>query len=362
MNFNSKVIKIDSGRATQYQNEFKTAFIYSFDSITTYAHQSIIYSVLNCSIPYSFYAVNKYNQYLDIEEKINNQTTQRTIVIPAGNYSAIDFSKTLKTLLNNPNITYEIEYNKINNRYLISITTPNATAIFKFRTGENNNESCYKFLGLIKEDLIINNVPLLSMNSIIMNDISYLQIRSDLGNNILSSSNEDNIIEVIPINAVPYGYISYTPHQPNKYLLSSKTLSNIYIQLLDNNNNLVNLNGLSFLITIKIDLIDNDENKIPYAIGRGQPQPLSDDVDKTNLQIIEENPGIINTPAPQEPWGKAEAFPQATLGKKSEIFFPNEPLTLSSWIDYQNIKKMLRDLEKEEKRKLKTKQIKNNLK
>jgi hypothetical protein len=326
MNYQSKIIKIDSNNATKYENEYKTSFFYQFDEINTYQHQSIIYSVLNCSIPYSFYAVNKNNQYLDVEEKINDETNQRTVVIPAGNYSAIDFARTLKELLNeNSNVIYEITYNKVNNRYFISITTPDTSAIFKFETGENNNESCYRFLGMLKADIIINHVPLLSFNSIIMNDISYLQIRSDLGTNILSSTNEDNIMEIIPINAAPYGYISYAPYQPNKYLLQSKSLNSISISLLDNKNNPVNLNGLGFLITIKIDFLDNKENNIPFAEGRKtqqQQQLLMNHEDKTNLQIISENPSSINIATPQD------------------------PISVSDWIDYQNIKKMIKQLNK----------------
>ena len=51
------------------------------------------------------------------------------------------------------------------------------------------------------------------------------------------------------------------------------------------------------------------------------------------FKFLWSHPGMLTLPVSisdagrDEPWGKAEAFPQATLGKKSEIFFPNEPFS-----------------------------------
>jgi hypothetical protein len=328
--FRTKILKLDSSKATRYDNEYQTACLFQFDEISCRGDESLVYSLLNASIPYSWHSVNKYNQYLDIEEKINNVSTNRIIIIPAGNYSSVELAKTLTQLLTTQNpaggLVYNITYNKINNRFLINITTPNATAIFKFGTGENANESCYKLLGCLKIDLLINNVPFLSTNSVIMNDITFLQIKSDLGNNIVSSSNEDNIFEIIPINTQPYSYISYAPYQPNKYLLNQSSINTVSIELVDNENRPINLNGLSFLITIKLVIIDKAQHNIPIGVDPRMQQPSEE---KTNLQVLEENPGIINIPQPYD---------------------PDRTTTLSDLIEYNIIKEMLNEFKSKNKK------------
>ena len=325
--FKTKVLKLDSSKATQYNNEYKTNCLFQFDEISCRGDESIVYSLLNASIPYSWNSVNKYNQYLDIEEKINNVSTTRTIVIPAGNYSSVEFGKTLNQLLTTQNIVYNISYNKINNRFLITIQTANATAIFKFGTGENAKESCYKLLGCLKNDLLINNSPFLSTNSIIMNDITFLQIKSDLGNNIVSSSNEDNLFEIIPINTQPYSYICYSPYQPNKYLLNQSSINTVSIELLDNEGRPMNLNGLSFLLTIKLVIIDRTQHNLPITMD---PR-LQQTEEKSQLQVLEENPGIINIPQPFDP----------------------DRTTLSDLIEYNIIKEMLNEVKNKSKNKKK---------
>ena len=96
--FKSKLIRIDSSKANEYLNNYKTSFVYTFDPIQTDANESIVYSLINISIPYSYYSTNRHNQYLDVSESINNVTTIRNLIIPAGNYSALTYRDELLSL------------------------------------------------------------------------------------------------------------------------------------------------------------------------------------------------------------------------------------------------------------------------
>ena len=171
--FKSKLIRIDSSKGTEYLNNYKSSFSYAFDPISTDANESIIYSLINISIPYSYYSTNKHNQYLDVAETINNVTIIRNLIIPAGNYSALTYKDELLSLLNTTTKTYDIKYNKVQNRYTIAIITPNTVSILLFDTGANNKESCYKFLGFNKVDVNISHNPLLSTNCVTMSDILF---------------------------------------------------------------------------------------------------------------------------------------------------------------------------------------------
>ena len=296
--FKSKLIRIDSSKENEYLNDYKTSFVYDFDPITTDNNESIVYSLLSISIPYSYYSVNKYNQYLDISETINNVTNIRNTVIPAGNYTSMTYATTLLAILNNVHITYNITYNKTQNRYNISIVTPNCTAIFLFKTGANHDTCNYKFLGFDKKDININSVAMLSTNCVTMSDIYYLQLKTDLDSTTtLISDGTDNILETINIPTQPFTILQHTPIEINRYLLPQKMLRSINMSLCDNNNNELNLNGLPFYCVIKIEIINNEAYRLPIMQGRerteeqfkpteqSKPQPIniSDLIDYNNI-------------------------------------------------------------------------------
>jgi hypothetical protein len=126
-----------------------------------------------------------------------------------------------------------------------------------------------------------------------MTDIQYLQIQSDLGSsNIISSGNEDYLVDIIPINIQPNGYIQYSGSKTS-FQYNDQYLNQIRIKLIDDSGREVDLNGLSFLIIIRIDIIDKESKGIPYSLGRDEPAS-----EKTNLQTIIENPSIIKTAPP----------------------------------------------------------------
>ena len=333
--FKTYILKIDSSLATQYLNEYKTSFIYSFDPVQCEKHETIVYSVLNASIPYSFYSVNKNNQYMDIQETINNTIINRHIIISAGNYNAIEYGKEINRLLNlDTTLIYTVNYNKINNRYYFSVS--GGTSTFLFLDGINNNESNYNFLGFRKENVLITNIAIYSHNVISMSDIYFLQIKSDLANNnIISGDYNDFIFEIIPINSIPLSFINHCPPVPTKYFYHEKILRNITISLIDNLNRPINLNGLSFVLNIKIEIIINQEHNIqtmPNDIRKDMQQNINNNEDKNNLQWIQEKPDIIDTNN-------------------------NIPAQLPTLIDLQNIQEMLYELSKKRKHKSKSKKI-----
>ena len=142
-------MKIDSSNVSSYYNAFKTSFLNQLsEPVSCINGESILYSLISATIPYSFYGLNKWNCNLDIRETINNLPVVRTVIIPHGNYDAIWFLKTLVQLLNTVNHIYSIVYNKINHKFNIKINTIGAKSLFLFGTGVNKEFSCYALLGL----------------------------------------------------------------------------------------------------------------------------------------------------------------------------------------------------------------------
>jgi hypothetical protein len=184
-------------------------------------------------------------------------------------------------------------------------------------------------MGCSTNDLLIS--PSVSTGIIFMNDIAYFQIKTDIGesNTVITGDDLGNLLDIIPVSSEPLSYISYSPFQPNKFLLHNTNLNGIKIALIDNMGRDVNLNGVPFLLTIKIDLVTPEEAGIPKSLGRDaeEVQEFQGQQGKTNLQIISENPSIIARPAEQN------------------------PLSLSDWIEYNLINKELAKVNKQMKSK-----------
>jgi len=254
---NVHLLKIDSSTSQSYYNSYKTAFLYTLsEGISVTSGHSIIYSLISATIPYSFYGLNKYNNMLDVKETISGVETIRNIAIPYGNYDAISFSKVLMQYLNTSTVKYLVNYNKISNKFQIKTVTIGLVSTFLFESGSNKNNSCFIFVGCPKNTDVIFNNEYVETGMITMSDIYHIQIKSDLGSqNVITSDSVDNILEIIPITNNPLSFIHHAPYIQTKYLLSQTNLQNIRIELTDNYNRPIDLNGIPFLLNLKFEII-----------------------------------------------------------------------------------------------------------
>lgn len=280
----SNIIKIDSSQAINYYNDYKTSFQAKFDEINCDTDQYILYNLISISIPYSFYSCNNSNNVLDLIEISNSITTHRTILMEHGNYSTSDFSKKLLEELNGVNqIVYYIVYLKIPNRYHISVNN-GSSCIMLFNTGANRNRSIHNFLGFSSIDVTINSSnPVISNQCVVMNEIYYLQLKSDLGTQtMLMSDGTDSILDIIPVASIPYSIINYSPINQQKFTYSNRSLSSISISLLDNLGNDIDLNNVSYYMTFNIEIHHRD-------IDVNDPRES-----KSNLEIFYDDPTLLN--------------------------------------------------------------------
>ena len=317
--FKSKILKIDSSQATTYLNNEKTAFRTQFQDISIENDESIVYSLISAVIPYSWYSVHKGNNVLDYSITTNNITTQHTILMAYGNYSASEYLKEFLIILNNPNII--ILYHRIQNRFSFEYTLINSSMKFLFKTGPNALKSMHRFLGFELKDVDINRTT--STQCVIMNDIFYLYLKTDLGSSIIDCVDIDNVLEVIPINISPLQFIDYHPININKYLLNAKTLSDITISLQTNKHEVLDLNNIPFYITIKIDIVKNDHHDIAYS--KEDPRNQININEETNLEIFSKNPNLLK----QQPLESAG-------------------ISMNDYLEYLNLESMLKKINKKE--------------
>ena len=99
----SKVLFIDSKDATQRHQGETTHFTYVFrDSIIVQKNEGVLLSLLQASIPYSFYNVRAgVNDAIDVMvmDTDGGDIYEKALVFPPGNYTAISMAKQFKAQL-----------------------------------------------------------------------------------------------------------------------------------------------------------------------------------------------------------------------------------------------------------------------
>ena len=203
----------------------------------------IYLSVVKCLIPYSFYNVNLTNNKLTYSLSTNFYS----VVIPTGNYNVSQLISTLLSLLQ-PN--FSITYNNINNKFTFTHST------YDFTLYSNTTTStCLSLLGFNSSSASMNQT-LTSTNCVNVNPVKCINVVSNLITYNINKSfvNNQTILCCIPVNKPPYSIIEYTNQNNFRSNLFVNTISMVKLKLVDEINNIIDLNGLHWSITLQIDV------------------------------------------------------------------------------------------------------------
>lgn len=202
----------------------------------------IYLSVQNTSIPYSFYNINSTNNTLIY---LLSPSVYNTIIIPQGNYNINNLISTLISLMTG----FTITYNNITNKITIIYSLGDFTLLL--------NSSILSILGFSTTSIIRSlNGTRTSDNSINMHPITSINVVSNLITYNINKSflNNNSILCRIPINTPPFSIIEYNNNNNFRINLFINTFNSIKIKLLDDNGNILDLNGLNFSITLQLDV------------------------------------------------------------------------------------------------------------
>ena len=201
----------------------------------------IYLSVQYANIPYSFYNINSNNNVLNYTLNSVNYT----ITITPGNYNITQLITTLKTLMSGFTITYSSITNKI--------TFSHSTYNFSFLS----TSTCQEILGFeLKTTYTSTLLSLVSVSCISLISIKCINVVSNLLTYNINKSNPNNqsILCCIPITTQPNSIIEYKNNNNFRSNLFINQISNIVIKLMDQNSNILDLNGLDFFLTIQLDI------------------------------------------------------------------------------------------------------------
>lgn len=244
----------NSDKATKLNGSYKSKMRFQIPNLIK-NNENSLYSVIKLShteIPYSFYIINDYNNILKI-----NATN---IHIENGSYSATKLLDLINTQLEQINTTLKLSINSTN-----GILTLKSNQYF---TIDTTISQIYKIIGLEKG--IYNGIfegtqysltftyplDLLGTRNI------YIKTPNIIMDNLNLSSGDKTTLKSIPVNASPFGIITYTNLSNTESHLKTKETDYLDIELTDDSNNYIDFNGIDWNICIEIKTLINSKKQI----------------------------------------------------------------------------------------------------
>ena len=239
-------INLNSKFASKYINGSKSNCSFNIPPINVPSQHHIHISVVNCIIPYSFYNINGSNNLLYY---IVNQTPI-TLLIEPGNYN----STQLTAYLNQKMVSgMSISYNSIYNKFTFKNINSLEFVLVGFST-------LLKVLGFNKEldDFVSVNYELVSNECSNLNTNQCIHIKSNFLTGNINSINfyMQDTLTTIPINSPPNSLIIYNSFVKNMVNLYSRVINEIQIKLVNQDDIILDLNGLDWSITLQLDIVD----------------------------------------------------------------------------------------------------------
>ena len=325
----SRVIYINSANATATFGGNRADFDFTLEEpIVVPEHHSILMSVFSAEIPYSFYNFQVgVNCRLDYQTTFAGVPASydanghlaippgASYPLPEGNYTAIELAATLTAGITGLECTFD----PIKLKFRFRCTAPNTRITLGLRYGaatgtpdnpgeDMNEELGFDFFDIVGDPWfeqsflpgqylygysqppvvlpgggvdIQTNGPFTTSPAFYMyaedvcdmtNSVRSLFVRTNLSTSSVLDSNIgggfSSILCRVPINTEPGGIINIQPVNGNvhKLLLKMKAITNISLRLTNQKNTTINLNGLDYDISLKLDFIEDKELPNPPGL------------------------------------------------------------------------------------------------
>ena len=249
MSHESIQIHLNSKFARTFNNLYYSDVDFETNLIQVDDNYSIHLSVINASIPYSFYNINSTNNELTFHEYISGTSRGLTLYIEEGNYTAYQLATYLSQNL--PNTT--VSYNSITNKFTFT-NSVNDFIIF------NQYSTCQNLLGLSTNDLYNGSVgkslTLPFQINLAQNQMIKIATNFNAGSISNLNNNDMRILCSFPVNNAPYSLINYTNNDNYKIDLNNNTFNSINIKLLNQDEIPLILNNQFFSLTLKLDFVN----------------------------------------------------------------------------------------------------------
>jgi len=249
MSHESVQIHLNSKFAKTFNNQNYSDIDFETNLIQVDDRYSIHLSVINASIPYSFYNINSTNNKLNYQELTTPDPTGLTLYINYGNYTAYQLATYLSQNLPNTTVTY----NSIINKFTFSNSVNDFKILSQFST-------CINVLGLSTNDLynssIGKNLTLFKQVNLAQNQMIKIATNFQSGSISNLNNNDMKILCSFPVSNSPYSLITYTNNDKYKIDLNKNTFNTINIKLLNQDEEPLELNQQYFSLTLQLDFVN----------------------------------------------------------------------------------------------------------
>jgi len=249
MSHESIQIHLNSKYAKNFNNQNYSDIDFETNLISVDDNYSIHLSVINASIPYSFYNINSTNNKLNYQELTTPDLTGLTLYINYGNYTAYQLATYLSQNLPNTTVTY----NSIINKF----TFTNSVNEFKILS---QYSTCINVLGLSTNDLYNSSfgksLTLYKQINLAQNQMIKIATNFNSGSISNLNNNDMKILCSFPVNNVPYSLITYTNNDKYKIDLNNNNFNSINIKLLNQDEQPLELNQQYFSLTLQLDFVN----------------------------------------------------------------------------------------------------------
>lgn len=253
----TRLININSSNAIKNNGTYNSDVYFTFTGLLKDKPnlEKVELAVQYAQIPYSFYNINVYNHHLRISVDYGPHIT---LQFTRGNYNTSQLIT---------EITNQFNLNGISD---VTITIDSITGLLTFTKASGNLEilhtlsTCYKVLGFKPET---NYSGLTITAPYPLNLLGTLRLRiisNELFVSTYDSTTQNNfgVLATVPINAGNFGLIDYNNFSNIKSELQSKDLNGFDIRIIDDDNNLINFNGIDWTITIVLTLTFRNTDEI----------------------------------------------------------------------------------------------------
>ena len=275
-------IYLESKDATILRDNGATAYFFLNKVISpSDPSMNLMVGVVDCEIPVSFYNINENNNKITINGQLVELALQ--------NYSAFDIEDAINAVMITQSVTVRLSFSQNSNKFTFSPSTVGSTV-----TIEGGTLSPFLGLAFSQLGLTASTSPIVGLNCCNLAGTSNIYISSNFNVNSLNSTGQySGILAKLQTDASSGNYIFYQPSPVAMHTISNQSTSSIVISLLDDERNPLDLNGLTYSLTLSIEyhykreqknyddfLLSGDINKTITAQPKITNSEKDDDIEK----------------------------------------------------------------------------------
>jgi len=253
----SRLVSLNSRFATKFLNGDKhSSLLFDFNSISPKSVDTLYHTIAiqSAEIPASYYNINGTNNSINITDSVG---TTATVTISEGNYNADTFKTEFVLKFNAATFAGNafLDFNTINGKFsLLSATVGTGLTVNLATT------TCRLPLGISLDATGTLAFPYVAPEVEFPLPADFLGItKIKMGSDALAGGNFDSnnlntttLVDTISATATPFGLIIYNSLGRESFV-KAKRIDEIDIQLLDQNNNFIDFNGVNWCMTLLIN-------------------------------------------------------------------------------------------------------------